>query len=201
MRRSTLFMLLAGAGAAAFNYTPQAAAWLTIGRDQGYIPESVPSEVTDPTLFPALGLAMVLSTAVWLARKAMGFIGASPMKTAVVVQVVEQTIQDRGREIITGRKRRAEIREEIAHADAEREELAREYAANEKDRQELAVMCAMADTDVLTAERQLNKTESAREDFRKKHAANISRGMEINSRLIALGAAKSELVEEQKQLS
>ncbi len=201
LRRSTILMLLTGAGAAVFSYTPTAAQWLTIGREQGYVPETVPAEVTDPPVMAAAALTILTTFAVFLVTRFAVMLGWSPLKTAGVVQVVTRTIEDHGREIITGRKRRAEIREEIAHADAERDELAREYAANEKERQELAAYSAMADNDVLKAEKLLDQAEAARDDMRKRHTANIARGMEVQSKLLALRAAKYDLVKEQGQLA
>lgn len=209
LRRSTILMLLTGAAAAVFSYTPTAAQWLAIGKDQGYVPAQVPVEMTEPPLVPAAVVTVAAFALAWLVRAMLRAFGESDVRSAIAGEAVRQRIDPpamegtatHGREIISNRTRRAEIRRDIEAADAERQELARELTEIKKEDGELVQYIAMAEVDVVKAEKECDWRRKERDDLRFKRTNKQSRGLEITAKLEALAAVKTELLAEQRDLA
>jgi hypothetical protein len=221
--RRILVTLIVGAGAAMFSYTPTAAQWLTIGREQGYVPETLPAEMTDPPAVGAAVLTVIVFAVGYIVRLLLGFTGlSSPLRTEIVVKAVTQQIEsgarkitppgweksggavgtaDHGRELIDKRLRRAEIRRDIEAADAEREELTVSHRLAIQDAQEFKKLHEASEINVTRSRDRLLRDERDRDELKSKHSAATSRISEIAARLQGLGAAKQDMISEQSRLS
>ncbi len=198
--RRTLFTLVAGAALAVFSYSPSAASWITTGREQGVIPDQVPAEATDPPIAPAAALTLIAWAVCWIVGRAMGFTGARPIEIAVAVKAVERTIHDHGREIISGRKRLKENREELKEAEAAETELKRELKVNAEDLDALANLISSSEMEMRKARDVLNRHERDVDQLLQAQRESKARKAEIDTRLGALSAAKQQLLIEQREL-
>ncbi len=198
--RRTLFTLVAGAALAVFSYSPSAASWITTGREQGVIPETLPAEATDPPIAPAAALTLIAWAVCWIVGRAMGLTGARPIEIAVAVKAVERTIHDHGREIISGRKRLKENREELKEAEAAEVELKRELKVNAEDLDALANLISSSEMEMRKARDVLNRHERDVDQLLQSQRESKARKAEIDTRLGALSAAKSQLLIEQREL-
>lgn len=201
MRRSTLITLIIGAGTAMFSYTPTAAQWLAIGREQGHIPEQIPAEMTDPPVVAAGALTLFVTLAVMLFRFLYVRMGASGFEVAVATQAVQQSIEDQGRQIISNRMRLKDNQREVAEAEIARVELMKERAALVAEVAAGDTMLKASKLEIVRQRDALTKAEADHNSFDREVQEKRDRLDDIHRNLSSLGAVKSQLLVEQRQLS